>query len=154
MPTRVVITGEGSSGMSSRFFLDTDVIVYSFDASIPFKQKKAQELIAEALSAGTGVVSSQVVQEFLHIALKKFKVPLALSDAREYCEKVLFPLCEVFPGYDFFLGALDVKERSGVSIDDALIIQAALTADCPTLYSEEIKEGLKLFNMTVKNPFR
>lgn len=140
--------------MNDRYFLDTNIIVYSFDKSIPFKHKKARELIADSLSTGRGIISFQVVEEFLNLALKQFKVPLSLTDAHEYCEKVLFPMCEVFPGYDFFLGALEVKERSGLSLDDSMIVQAAIAGDCPTLYSEEIREGFKLFSVTVGSPFR
>ena len=140
--------------MNDRYFLDTDIFVYSFDKSIPFKQKKAQELISDALSSGKGIISFQVVQEFLNLAFQRFKTPLTQSDARDYCEKVMFPMCEVFPGYEFYLGSLDIKERSGFSIEDSLIIQSALAGNCVTLYSEEIKDGFKLFSLTVVNPFR
>ena len=59
--------------MKDRFFLDTNIIVYSFDSNAVEKQKKARELIAESLSSGNGIISVQVVQEFLNVATKKFK---------------------------------------------------------------------------------
>jgi predicted nucleic acid-binding protein len=140
--------------MDKRYFLDTDIIVYSFDKSFPFKCKKSRDLITEALATGRGIISFQVVQEFLDLALKKFDQPLSLSDAREYCEKVLVPLCEVYPGDDFYCGALEIKERTGLSFHDSLIIQAALHGECATLFSEDIKEGTRIYSLTVQNPFR
>ena len=58
--------------MSVRFFLDTNVLVYSFDAREPRKAKLARELIEKAMSQGSGIISTQVVQEFLNLALTKW----------------------------------------------------------------------------------
>ena len=48
--------------MSDRFFLDTNVLVYTFDSRESVKQTRAIELVTEALQ-GQGIVSFQVVQE-------------------------------------------------------------------------------------------
>ena len=54
--------------MKDRFFLDTNIIVYSFDETNPDKQTRAKGLIAEALLTGQGIISFQVVQEFINFA--------------------------------------------------------------------------------------
>jgi predicted nucleic acid-binding protein len=46
--------------MNGRFFLDTKVFVYSFDASAPAKARRAAELIRQAVATGKGIVSFQV----------------------------------------------------------------------------------------------
>jgi len=54
--------------MGGRYFLDTNVLVYTFDDRAPAKQRRARKLVAEALETRRGLVSTQVVQEFLNVA--------------------------------------------------------------------------------------
>ena len=61
--------------MNGRFFLDTNVFVYSFDQSAPAKARKAAELIRRAVASGKGIVSYQVAQEFFNAALRRFARP-------------------------------------------------------------------------------
>jgi predicted nucleic acid-binding protein len=35
-----------------------------------------------------------------------------------------------------------------------MILQAAFDARCRVLYSEDMQDGFKFFDLTVKNPFR
>ena len=60
-----------------RFFLDTNILVYTFDETTPLIRAKARELVEMALTTGLGVISYQVVQEFLNVATKKFVAPLS-----------------------------------------------------------------------------
>ncbi len=55
----------------SRFFIDTNIIVYANDARDEQKQIRALEVVAEHMKAGTGVISTQVLQEYAHVALNK-----------------------------------------------------------------------------------
>jgi len=59
-----------STGLS-RTFLDTRVLVYGDDAAEPEKQRKALDLIAEHRRQRTGVVSTQVLQEYLTAVTRK-----------------------------------------------------------------------------------
>ena len=54
--------------MSDRFFLDTNIFVYSFDQSSAAKARKATDLIREALTTQKGVISylSPVAQSLLN----------------------------------------------------------------------------------------
>ena len=92
--------------MSAKFFLDTNIVVYTFDVKAPKKKRRAQELLEQALRTREGVVSTQVVQEFLNVATSKFSVPLRLSDAQQYLQDVLSPLCSVFPSINLYRHAL------------------------------------------------
>lgn len=140
--------------MNDKFFIDTNIFVYSFDSSAPHKQKAAQEIIKTSLTTGRGIISFQVIQEFLNVALKKFLTPLSITDARIYYQDILIPLCTIFPGNDFYLHGLDIKERTGFSFYDSLIISAALEGECSLLYTEDLQDGFKLYGLTVKNPFQ
>lgn len=75
------------NSMNDKFFLDTNILVYSFDSASPLKRKAAKDLIKKA-HAGKGCISFQVIQEFLNVATRKFEVPLKTTDAQNYLAKV------------------------------------------------------------------
>lgn len=139
--------------MSDKSFLDTNVLVYSFDAQSPAKREVARGLIEEALEKGTGVISFQVIQEFLNAATRKFAPPLKLKDAEKYLDIVLEPLCEVFPSAALYHQALEIADEWRLSFYDSLIVAAALEAGCRVLYSEDLQADQKIKGLTVRNPF-
>src|SRR5262249_48003734 len=139
--------------MSAKYFIDTNVFVYSFDSAHPAKQKAAQQLIDRALSKQAGLISFQVVQEFLSVALRKFEKPLSRHEARSYLDAVLVPLCEVFPSTRLYQQALDRMGETHLSFYDALIVTAASEADCALLYTEDLQHGQRIGKLTIQNPF-
>src|ERR1700678_2664259 len=68
--------------MSDRFFLDTNIFVYSFDRSAVMKAQKATQLICNTLKTQKGIISYQVVQEFFNVALRKFSEPMKAGRCR------------------------------------------------------------------------
>ncbi len=51
--------------------------------------------------------------------------------------------------------ALRLAQRYGFSLYDALIVAAALRADCDTIYSEDMQDGLAVDGrLTIRNPFK
>ena len=78
--------------MSVRAFLDTNIFVYAVDQGDDQKKAIADALICRVIDRKTGVVSYQVVQEFLNVALKKFAVPFTTEQARLYIGAVFRPL--------------------------------------------------------------
>jgi predicted nucleic acid-binding protein len=81
--------------MSGKFFLDTNVFVYSLDKTAPGKADRAAELIREGLDLRRGVVSYQVAQEFFSVAFRRFPRPMTYSLAEEYLSTVFRPLLAV-----------------------------------------------------------
>ena len=65
--------------------------VYTFDENAPAKQQQARTIIAHALSSKRGVIGTQVIQEFLNVALHKFVQPMSRAEARTYLRQVLLP---------------------------------------------------------------
>jgi predicted nucleic acid-binding protein len=127
-------------------FFDTNILLYllSADAS------KAGR--AEALLAQGGTISVQVLNEFVAVATRKLR--LSWPEIRE----VLGPIravCSVNPvTTEVHERALQVAERYGFSIYDALIVAAALLAGCKTLYSEDMQHGQVIERrLRVCNPF-
>lgn len=140
--------------MKDRFFIDTNIIVYIFDRKNGDKQKKAREILKQALDTMNGAVSFQVIQEFCNVALKKFETPLLTSDCRTFINKFLFPLCEIFPGLEIYNKAIDIKEITNYGFYDSLIIASAIESKCSILYSEDLNNNEKVMNMQIVNPFK
>lgn len=141
--------------MSGKSFLDTNVFVYDVDKSAPREKRAvARGLIRDALEQRRGVVSYQVIQEFLNVATRKFSHPLAIPDARNYVTVVFQPLLAVQPSLDLFHEALDIGARYRISWYDSLILAAASKAKCTVLYSEDLSHGTKINGVRVENPFR
>ncbi len=139
--------------MKGKYFLDTNILVYTFDTKTPKKQKTAQFLLNKALTERAGVISYQVVQEFLNVSTKKFAVPLKIVDAKIYLDQVLAPLCEIYPSPELYSFALDIQAEAKFSFYDSLIIASAIKTGCKTLYTEDLHNGQSLFSLTIQNPF-
>lgn len=137
-----------------RFFIDTNIFVYSFDTRDTRKQNTAREMIAYALQQGQGCISYQVIQEFLNVATRKFSTPLTTSDAQIYLSNVLTPLCDVYASPGLFQHALEVAHHWRYSLYDSLIIAAAQKSECQILYSEDLQHQQTLDQLTIINPFR
>ncbi|MEI2804376.1 MAG: PIN domain-containing protein [Albidovulum sp.] len=127
-------------------FFDTNVLLYllSGDAA------KADR--AEAVLARGGILSVQVLNEFASVAARK--LGLSYSEIREVLEPVR-AVCAVVPvtleTHDL---GLQIAERYGFSLYDALIVAAALLAGCATLYSEDLQDGQTIDGrLVVRNPF-
>lgn len=139
--------------MTDRFFLDTNVLVYTFDSSAPRKQKIARSLVAHALTDRAGIISYQVTQEFLNVALRKFNPPMSSMEAQSYLRRVLMPLCEVYPDSSLYSDALSIASKTGWTFYDALIVASAATGKCPVLLTENLKSGRVIQSVEIRNPF-
>jgi predicted nucleic acid-binding protein len=139
--------------MSDRFFLDTNIFVYSFDQSSAAKARKATELIREALTTQKGVISYQVVQEFFNVALRRFSQPMQTADAEQYLSTVFRPLLGVHSSQALYAEALHLHAQSGLSWYDALIVSGAIQARCDLLYTEDLQHGQRFGSLQVRNPF-
>jgi predicted nucleic acid-binding protein len=138
--------------MSDRFFLDTNILVYSFDTREPDKQGKAQDLIRAALE-GAGMISWQVIQEFADAALHKFEKPMGRNALREYLDQVLLPLCTVWPEDSLYHEALEFGLQTGYRWYDSLILVSAIRGNAEILYSEDLQHDRIFRGMQICNPF-
>ena len=141
--------------MNGRSFLDTNVFVYDIDAAAPkAKRTVAYSLIRDALTQHRTVISYQVIQEFMAVAIRKFPSSVTLPDARRYLEAVLKPMLAVHSSVELFQDALDICSRYQLSWYDSLIVAAASEASCSVLYTEDLQHGAKINGVRIENPFR
>jgi predicted nucleic acid-binding protein len=132
--------------MSDKAFLDTSILIYVISLG-DARTAKAEELLADG-----GYISVQVLNEFAAIARRKLKMPWhdvrdALSSVRTLCEAPAALTVETHEA------ALEIAEQYGYHIYDALILAAALDADCDTLYTEDMQNGQRVGAITIRNPF-
>jgi len=133
--------------MPAKAFFDTNILIYAIAQNDPRSSK------AEALLASGGVVSVQVLNEFVSVARRKILMPWnevteALDAFRVLCPSPLPITIEVHEA------ALKLAQTQSYNVYDALIIAAALESGCATLYSEDLRNGQVIDGqLTIQNPF-
>jgi predicted nucleic acid-binding protein len=110
-------------------------------------------LVTDGVTSKRGVVSYQVIQEFVNVALKKFQAVIARADLDPFLQGVLFPMMSVPSSPWLFLDALRLQEADRLPWYDALIVAAALQGPCKILYSEDLQHGRRFGDLVVQNPF-
>lgn len=134
----------------AKVFFDTNVLAYAMDQDAPDKRKRSRQLIAEFVASGTGVVSTQVLQEFYVTATRKMRVaPLAAKSVLQ--SFTIFEVVQVSP--DLIEKAIDRSVLSQLSFWDALIVMASASSGCTTIYSEDLNAGQVIDGVRVVNPF-
>lgn len=132
--------------MNGSPFFDTNIVLYAFRQDDPRSQ------VAEALLAGGGTISVQVLNEFVAVARRKLnrsweEVHRAIGILRVFCPQPLPLTMETHEQ------ALQISERYGYSIFDSLIIAAAVHGGATILYSEDMHDGQEISGVTIRNPF-
>lgn len=136
--------------MSEKVFFDTNVLVQGLDRSDTKKQKRARQLLREAAESNTGVLSTQVLQEFYVAATKKLGVePLAAKELLHHFQN--FETIIINPG--FISEAIDCSVLNRISFQDSLIIVAAESAGCSVVWSEDFNDGQVIRGVRIKNPY-
>jgi predicted nucleic acid-binding protein len=128
-------------------FFDTNVLVYvaSVDAA------KADR--AEAAVAAGGSISVQVLNELANVARRKMRLSWEETHA---LLNLMRGLLTVHPlTIATHETGLELAERYGFSIYDAMIAASALQAGCDVLWSEDMRHGMELEEgLRIMNPFR
>ena len=135
----------------SKVFLDTNVLVYAADGRTPKKQRRARELLKEVAARGDGVVSTQVLQEFYVAATRKLGIEPLPAKAMLH-PFTHFEVVTITP--ELIEQAVDCAVLLELSFWDALIVVAAESARCTTLWTEDLNEGQVMRGVRVENPFR
>ena len=107
--------------MSDKIFVDTNILVYAHDLSAGDRHAKASAVIESLWEAETGVISTQVLQEFYVTVTRKIKNPLKLAEAREIIRNyTAWPLQINDP--ETSIRASEIEEKNSLSFWDALIL--------------------------------
>ena len=136
--------------MPGRAFLDANVLVYAQDASAPDKQRRSRDIIAEHAESADGVISTQVMQEFFVAVTRKLGVsPLAAKGVLKTFSA--FEIVQV--STTLIHEAVDCSILNQLSFWDSLILAAAASAGCSTVFSEDLNPRQDILGVKVQNPF-
>lgn len=96
---------------------------------------------------------NQVLNEISNVLLKKHKIEISHIEKRL---KTILNFVELYPLDDNnTLDALTLISQYNLSFYDALIVSAAMDADCTILFSEDMQDGLRIKDkLTIVNPFK
>ena len=133
-------------------FVDTNVLVYAHDRSETRKQPVAQALLDGLWRDRTGVLSTQVLQEFYVVATRKLDPPMRRAAAREIVAVYgAWPTVQV--DVALVLAASELEERHGFSFWDALVVEAARRSGAGRLMTEDLQAGSRIAGVRIENPF-
>ena len=126
-------------------FLDSNVILYLASG----QQAKADR--AEELVGSGGTISVQVLNEIANVARRK--MGMSWVETRDFLSMVR-SLLKVEPvTIEAHDTGTHLAEVYRLSVNDAMIASAALLAECDTLFSEALQDGLLIDGrLRVTNP--
>ena len=138
--------------MSVKIFVDTNVLVYSRDASEPEKQPQAMLWMEHLWASQTGRLSYQVLQEFYSIVTTKLQPGMEPQIAREDIQS-LNTWNPIPINIDVIKGAWLIQDRFNFSWWDSLIVSAAQIGGCTYLLTEDFQENQIVGAVRILNPF-
>lgn len=133
------------------YFIDTNILGYTVDARDKRKQSIARNLITKLVSKNECYISTQVLQEFFNVAIKR------LSYSKEEAKTLIqtaetLPVISVTPS--LINTAIDISIQTQFSFWDSLFIATAQNANCSILYTKDLNDGQIVGNVTITNPFK
>jgi predicted nucleic acid-binding protein len=129
---------------AGKAFFDTNVLLYAL--TIGVKAEAAYEIMGTG-----GYISVQVLNEFVNVARKKYKLPFETIEAMLNVLRETLIVCPVT--LDVHEAAIVIAARTGYTIYDSSILAAARIAGCDVVYSEDMQHGQAVMGVTIVNPF-
>jgi predicted nucleic acid-binding protein len=136
-----------------RTFVDTNVLVYAYDVDAGDKHEAARTHVQALWQNESGLVSTQVLQEFYVTVTRKLGRPLPRRTAREVIATYrAWPVHQ--PDVDDVVAASELEERHQLPFWDSLIIVSALRSRATSLLTEDLHDGQMFDGMEIVSPFR
>jgi predicted nucleic acid-binding protein len=137
--------------MSGKTFIDTNLLIYAHDADAKEKHQIAKAVLKDLWSERTGVLSTQVLQEFYVNVTRKIRSPLPKDLARLVVSTYAVWCMETTVAE--ISAAFRIEDESGVGFWDALIVSAAAKSGATRILSEDLNAGQRIAGIWVENPF-
>lgn len=136
--------------MLDRVFIDSNVLIYAYSVDEPQKQQVFGKLLN---SHETLVVSTQTINEFVNVAIKKKRldsttIPIAIRD--------FFSLLVVeIIDQKVIEKAFAVSTTYHYSYFDSLMVASAILSNCSIMYSEDMHHTHVIEDtLQIINPFK
>ena len=138
--------------MKGKAFVDTNILIYAYDLDAGPKHDKAASILKNMWEAETGVISTQVLQEFYVNVTRKIPSPLSPAKARGIIKNYLAWQVELNEPQTILL-ASEIEERHLLSFWDSLIIASAYQARVEKILTEDLAHGQTIEGILIENPF-
>jgi predicted nucleic acid-binding protein len=138
--------------MSVKIFVDTNILIYAHDLDAGSKHETAADLLRQLWESETGILSTQVIQEFYVNVTRKIPHPLSPAKARRLIENY-FAWPVIVNGTEAIRRATEIEEQYRISFWDSLIIAAAVEGRADQILTEDLKAGETIEGIQIVNPF-
>jgi len=133
-------------------FVDTNVLVYSRDATERTKQPRAAAWLGHLWSTRQGRISVQVLQEFYVTVTRKLNPGMGADAARRDVMR-LATWRPVSIDETMLEDAWVNEDRFNLAFWDALIVSAARASGCRHLLTDDLQAGQEFNGVLVVDPF-
>jgi predicted nucleic acid-binding protein len=138
--------------MPNACFVDTNLLLYVQDPNAPQKARRVAEWLGALADEDSIIISPQVLNEYAHNVLKKFK---HVSHDRLFVElAIMQPWCRAALDSGTAVQALKIHLRFTFSFYDSCLIASALEFGCRLFLSEDLSHGQRIAGMQFINPFQ
>ncbi len=138
--------------MSGKIFLDTDILIYAHDLDAGNKHHVALEIVKDLWEKRTGILSTQVLQEFYVNVTKKIPNPISPLETREIIRSYICWVTRETPPMSI-IRASEIEEKYHISFWDALVVVAAYEARVDKILTEDLSSGQIIEGILIENPF-
>ncbi len=142
-----------TSGMNGKTFVDTNVLIYAHDVDAGRKHQIAQALLRTLWADRTGVLSTQVLQEFYVNVTRKIRKPLTKPEARSVVDTYALWCTDGISASDI-AAAFQIEDQARLGFWDALIVAVAARSGATRLVSEDLNAGQSIAGVAIQNPFK
>jgi len=133
-------------------FIDTNVLLYAYDATIGARHDAARQLVANLARSRNAAISVQVMQEFYVNAVGKIAKRLTPDQAVERLEAFSrWSVYSPIPGD--VIEAAQLAGQHQLSFWDAMIVLSAQRLKCEVLWTEDLNAGQMIGSVLIRNPF-
>lgn len=139
--------------MKDNVFVDTNILIYAHDMDAGLKHDMAVSIMRDLWEEETGVISTQVIQEFYINVTRKIPNPLTHARARGIIVNYFSWQVELIEPHTI-LSASEIEERHLLSFWDSLIIATACQAKAKKVLTEDLNPGQIIEGILIENPFQ
>ncbi|MEK6888466.1 MAG: PIN domain-containing protein [Candidatus Aenigmatarchaeota archaeon] len=137
--------------------VDTNIIVYAYDTFDKRKHDKCKSLVEAAFKGENRLaVSNQILAETFFVLTRKLKNPISLDDASTIISAIVDSVNweKINYTHETVRKAALLSKNRNISIWDALIGETALENGIRRIYTENIKDFVKIPGLNVENPMK
>jgi predicted nucleic acid-binding protein len=135
--------------MNDKVFLDTNVLIYAHSADELIKRRTVESLINNVHYI---IISTQVVNEFIHVMNKKRKI--SFDKLSPIIDEFFMNFSVVPITQQTIKQALKIAQEYHYSYFDSLMLSSAVEYNCSIIYTEDMHDKQLIEDvLQLKNPF-